>query len=239
MYRSGKNNIFFNFATETVLCNLPKHDNILFQWRNETVVTIGRHQNPWTECRLAELEKDNVELVRRVSGGGAVLQDLGCLTFSLIGNAKDYTPSTAASSSLQQFTERNFKLVIRALELSGVPNCSRSGRNDIVFNDAGSAGGATQGGDVVFKISGSAFKTMTNPHGEQKLLHHGTLLFDTDFSALGRYLTPAKQKLQAKGIQSVQSRVKNLKEINEKLELEELMGNIEKVFREEYLENLI
>ncbi|CAD7936235.1 unnamed protein product [Amoebophrya sp. A120] len=222
IYRSGKNNIFFNFAAETSLCNQPLK-NVLFQWRNETVVTIGRHQNPWTECRLAELEKDGVELVRRVSGGGAVLQDLGCLTFSLIANTADYqnTADSPATNALAAFTEKNFKLVIKALERSGIPDCARSGRNDIVYKNE-------------FKISGSAFKTMNNSAQVPKLLHHGTLLFDTDFTSLGRYLTPAKQKLQAKGIQSVKSRVINLKEINPALTLEELMANFEAVFLEEY-----
>ena len=49
---------------------------------------------------------------------------------------------------------------------------------------------------VDYKISGSAFKQLKAADGRPRFLHHGTLLFDTDFSALGRYLTPSKVKLQ-------------------------------------------
>ena len=55
----------------------------MFLWSNDRNVVIGRHQNPWKECKLQEMEKDNVKLSRRKSGGGAVYQDLGnhCFTF--------------------------------------------------------------------------------------------------------------------------------------------------------------
>ncbi|CAD7940206.1 unnamed protein product [Amoebophrya sp. A25] len=223
LFRSGKNDIFFNFSAEGSLCNQPFR-NVLFQWRNETVVTIGRHQNPWSECKLSELEKDGVELVRRASGGGAVLQDLGCPTFTFLGNASDY----GGIAGLSKFCDRNFNLVLKALERSGVSGCSRSGRNDIVWSGPGE-----EGEKVNYKISGSAFKTLKNRANEEKMIHHGTLLYNTDFGALGRYLTPSKVKLQAKGIQSVKSRVRNLKDLNPDLSLEELLLNMETVFLEE------
>ena len=47
---------------------------LLFLWQNDNTVFIGRNQNPWKECNIQEMEKDNVNLVRRFSGGGAVYQ---------------------------------------------------------------------------------------------------------------------------------------------------------------------
>jgi lipoate-protein ligase A len=42
----------------------------------------GRHQNPWKECHIQQMNTDDVLLARRKSGGGAVYQDLGKTTLS-------------------------------------------------------------------------------------------------------------------------------------------------------------
>ena len=128
LYRSQTHNILENFALEHHLVNSP-HSNILFLWTNDATVTIGRHQNPWSECRLAELEKDNVMLVRRHSGGGAILQDRGCLTFSIIA---DGSVAEGGSANFTQFVDKNFALLVQALENVGLEKVARKGRNDIV-----------------------------------------------------------------------------------------------------------
>ena len=88
----------------------------------------------------------------------------------------------------------NFKMILSALEGFGITS-TLSGRNDILANG--------------FKVSGSAYyKT------ERTELHHGTLLIDSDLSALSSYLTPKKEKLLKNGVKSVASRVTNLKSIN-------------------------
>ena len=86
------NNIIFNLATEDYLFEKSKvlHP-ILFLWRNDKTIVIGKHQNPWKECRIREMQRDGVNLARRKSGGGAVYQDLGNTCFSFldpIGNLK-------------------------------------------------------------------------------------------------------------------------------------------------------
>ena len=78
----------------------------------------------------------------------------------------------------------------RALGLTA----ERSGRNDVLVDGR--------------KFSGNAFY-----HSKGKAYHHGTLLVDTDGEKLARYLSPSKAKLQAKGVDSVRSRVVNLAEL--------------------------
>lgn len=166
------------------------------------MVTIGRHQNPWKECKLAQMEEDGVGLMRRRSGGGCVFQDMGCSVFTFI-----------APSGVFKI-DRNLDIVLGALRRCGV-NAEKKGRNDLEFEGR--------------KISGSAFR-----HLPQRgvSLHHGTVLLDTDFQALQRYLTPDKRKLQAKGISSVGARVMNLSE-----EFKELSHvRLCEAFVEEFLE---
>jgi len=175
---------------------------LMYLWRPAPVVTIGRHQNPWKECVLSRLEEDGVALVRRKTGGGAVFQDPGCSVFTFI------SPSAAFS------IDRNLDIVLGALRRCGV-TAEKKGRNDLTFEGK--------------KISGSAFKHAPD---RSVSLHHGTVLVNTDFQALERYLTPNKLKLQAKGIASVGARVTNLKELFPDLDHDALCEAFVEEFRE-------
>ena len=85
------------------------------------------------------------------------------------------------------------RVLLEACRSFGIP-AELSGRNDLTA--------------VGRKFSGNAFY-----HNGQRSYHHGTLLVDVDGEKLSRYLTPAKAKLEAKGVPSVRSRVVNLTEI--------------------------
>ena len=93
--------------------------------------------------------------------------------------------------------DRQFSVIAEAVTLLGL-QAERSGRNDVLI------GGR--------KFSGNAFYK----NGKQAY-HHGTLLIDVDMNKLGRYLNPSKAKLQAKGVDSVRSRVVNLKELDQNI----------------------
>lgn len=180
---SDINDIVFHFAVEEYLIqNATISAPLMYLWRPAPVVTIGRHQNPWKECVLSRMEDENVKLVRRRSGGGAVFMDLGGSVFTFLA------PSDMFS------IDRNFDVILGALRRLGV-DADRKGRNDLTVGDR--------------KMSGSAFKHAPD---RGVSLHHGTILVDSDMLALQRYLTPDKRKLQAKGISSVGARVMNLRE---------------------------
>jgi lipoate-protein ligase A len=132
------------------------------------------------------MEADDVPLVRRKSGGGAVYQDLGNSIFSFMQRA----------SFSYDYKGENNQTLLHALELCGI-NAESTGRNDLTFEGK--------------KISGSAFKLDTFK-GRTSSLHHGTLLIDIDLNGVTKYLNPNKAKLQSKGINSVASRVMNLSE---------------------------
>lgn len=110
--------------------------------------------------------------------------------------------------------DKQLTVIQRAVESLGIPT-ERSGRNDIL------AGGR--------KFSGNAFYK----NGRQAY-HHGTLLVDVDREKLGRYLSPSKAKLQAKGVDSVRSRVVNLKELNRDVTVESLKKALKESFSRIY-----
>ncbi|XP_068672728.1 lipoyl amidotransferase LIPT1, mitochondrial-like isoform X5 [Montipora foliosa] len=74
VYRSLSHNPFENLAFEDWLYLNADLTNkrILFLWRNEPTIVIGRHQNPWAECCVKRVQESNVLLARRKSGGGTV-----------------------------------------------------------------------------------------------------------------------------------------------------------------------
>ncbi len=85
IYISSRRDTPFNLAMEEeLMARLQPQGWFLFLWAGEPAVVIGKHQNPWAECRLAEMERDGVRLARRVSGGGAVYHDPGNLNYSFI-----------------------------------------------------------------------------------------------------------------------------------------------------------
>lgn len=172
----------YNLALEECMTRSLRGPGILL-WRNHNAVIIGRNQNTLAEINTEVLRDLNIHAVRRNTGGGTVYHDLGNLNYSCMADVAE-----DAEISFEVFAHP----ILAALESLGV-HCVFSGRNDILYQDK--------------KVSGTA-KTVING----RLLFHGTLLFDTDLSVLGKVLTPDPDKIQGKGIKSVRARVANLKE---------------------------
>ena len=110
--------------------------------------------------------------------------------------------------------DRQFQVIIEAMGLLGI-RAERSGRNDVLSEGR--------------KFSGNAFYK----NGKQAY-HHGTLLIDVDMEKLGRYLNPSKAKLQAKGVDSVRSRVVNLKEMTPDITLARVKWAMASAFEKVY-----
>lgn len=110
--------------------------------------------------------------------------------------------------------DKQFEVILLACRSLGI-HAEKSGRNDLLAEGC--------------KFSGNAFY-----HSQGHAYHHGTLLVDADMDKLSRYLTPSKAKLAAKGVQSVRSRVTNLKELCPTLTCDLLKAHLKDAFSQVY-----
>lgn len=172
----------YNLAFEEFVQAHRREGNYLILWQNKNAVIIGRNQNAEAEIHRDFVERHGISVIRRNTGGGAVYHDLGNLNYSFITDAGDVSQRSAAF-----FTGP----VVTALQKLGLDACA-SGRNDILVSGC--------------KISGTAQHLMNG-----RILHHGTLLFDSDLSVVAGALNPDPTKFQSKSVKSVRSRVGNIR----------------------------
>lgn len=173
-----------NLAIEYYLLNEVQLDEpILLFYINEPSIIIGRNQNAYEEVNRDYVDEEGIHVVRRFSGGGAVYHDYGNLSFCFI--TKDEGDSFR---NFRKFTTP----VIEALHNLGVEGAELKGRNDLLLNGK--------------KFSGNA---MYSKNG--RLTAHGTIMYDSEITAVVKALKPKKEKLESKGIKSIRSRVTNIK----------------------------
>lgn len=172
----------YNLAFEEYVHTHRREGNYLILWQNKNAVIIGRNQNAEAEIHRDFVDSHGISVIRRNTGGGAVYHDLGNLNYSFITDAGDVAQRSAAL-----FTQP----VVTALQGLGLDACS-SGRNDILVSGC--------------KVSGTAQYLMKG-----RILHHGTLLFDSDLSVVAGALNPDPTKFRSKSVKSVRSRVGNIR----------------------------
>lgn len=114
---------------EWFLDHLGPEDLLLYFYINKNAVIIGKNQNPWKECDLDTMEQDHVQLVRRITGGGAVYHDQGNLNFSFIAGEGRYD------------VQRQMNVILQAVRSFGIP-CEFSGRNDLLADGKKFSGNA-------------------------------------------------------------------------------------------------
>lgn len=170
----------FYFAVEEYVARHYTNDDYFMGWRVNPTVMLGRNQLIDNEVNTDYCKEHKIDIFRRKSGGGCIYADKGCIQFSYISRAVN------ANEAFAQYMHRMAEL-LRGLNI----NAQLSGRNDILIDDT--------------KVSGCAFYQLSN-----RSVLHNSLLFDTQLDHLSNALTPAKEKLQSKGVASVRQRVTNV-----------------------------
>lgn len=183
---------YTNIAMDSWLLNNLKPDKPVFAlWQNKRAVIVGRNQNTFAEINQDYIDKNDVQVVRRVSGGGAVYHDLGNICFTF------FVPvESSAKVNFHQFV----KPMYDALHAVGI-NAEITGRNDLEVEGK--------------KVSGNAQR-----YAGGYLMHHGTLLWDTDVEAMIRSLNVSDEKFVSKAAKSVRSRVGMIKDYAPELDLD-------------------
>ncbi len=199
---------YLNLATDEFLLKNFTEDCFML-WRNDNAIIIGKHQNTLSEINVDYVHEKKINVVRRISGGGAVYHDLGNLNFSFVMTGED--------GNLVDF--RKFTLpIIEVLQNMGV-NARFEGRNDLTIDGK--------------KFSGNAEHVWRN-----RTLHHGTLLFSSEMKDVSGALKVNPLKFKDKAIKSVRSRVTNISEhLTEKMGVLEFRDRIMKYIMEKYADS--
>ena len=195
---TGSNDPYYNLAAEEYYLRNAEED-VFMLWQNTPVVVIGKNQNMYAEVKLDYTEENGILVARRITGGGAVYHDLGNVNYTFITSREK-----ANVLDFEYFT----RPVLKALSGLGI-EAALSGRNDLlakVTDETRDPDGSPEAKPVFAKFSGNAM-TAT----KERILNHGTLLFDSDLTVLSKTLNPDAEKLRQKAIKSVRSRVTNLK----------------------------
>jgi len=196
LYLTGSRDPYYNLACEEYLLRYSDED-VFMLWQNEPTVVLGKNQNIYAEVNLDYTEAKGIHVVRRITGGGAVYHDEGNVNYTFITSRE-----RASVLDFAHFTAP----IVEALEHWGV-KAELSGRNDLLADG--------------LKFSGNAQHAT-----DKRILHHGTLLFDSDLAVLSKALKPDTEKLRNKGIASVRSRVTNLKTLLPEMTVEEFIEGI-------------
>ncbi|MGV8962476.1 MAG: lipoate--protein ligase [Candidatus Saccharimonadaceae bacterium] len=180
--RSRTSDPAFNLATEEFLLK-NKSEDCFYLYINDPSIIVGKNQNALAEINVEYVKENNITVIRRLTGGGAVFHDPGNLNFTFIMNEQ-----MDKSVNFKKYTQP----IIDVLQTLGV-NAKFEGRNDMTIEGK--------------KFSGNAKCFLNN-----KVLQHGTLLFNSTLPNLSEALKLNPLKYRDKAIKSISSRVTNISE---------------------------
>lgn len=174
---------FFNIAAEEYFFK-STDDELFMLWRNKPSVIIGKHQNANAEINQHYVLNHNIPVIRRISGGGTVYHDTGNINYTLV--------KKGVKDKLIDYRE-NTRVIIDFLKTMNL-DAVLVGKSDIKIGE--------------MKISGNAEHIYKG-----KVLHHGTLLYNTSLSNLYDALKTSEHHYSDKAIQSNRSRICNIVDI--------------------------
>lgn len=171
-------------------------------WRNKPSIIIGLNQNAFAEINIDYVKQNNIPVIRRLTGGGAVFHDMGNINFTFIDNK---IPGESTEEMFKRFTQP----IIKALKSLGV-EASLQGRNDLVIDNK--------------KFSGNAVAQF-----KDRILQHGTLLFSASMTNLSQALANRPEHFKGKAVQSNRARVTNISDhLTTNMTIEEFLLFLEK-----------
>jgi len=173
---------YFNIAAEEYVLKELDED-VFMLWINKPSVIIGKHQVAAAEADMIYTHQNNIPVIRRISGGGTVYHDEGNLNYSLILRGE--------KGKLVDYKKYS-GTVIRALARHSL-NARLEGKSSLVIEG--------------LKFSGNAEHVY-----KAKVLHHGTLLYNTDFRLLRKCIRPDHRDYVDRSIRSNDTKITNLKE---------------------------
>ena len=172
----------FYLAMEEFAARIIGEDDIFFMWQVEPTVIFGRNQLIDSEVNVEYCREHGIAFYRRRSGGGCVYADRDNIMFSYI------TRSDEVQTTFSTYTSAVASM-LRGLGL----DASASDRNDVLIGSR--------------KVSGNAFY-----HIPGRSIVHGTMLYDTNMEHMLNAITPSREKLTSKGVESVRSHITTLSE---------------------------
>ena len=173
----------FNLAVDEYLL-MNSSDEFLLLGSNDTCVIIGKHQVLHRETNTRLAYENNIPVIRRISGGGTVFHDRGNLNFSFIINS-----DPGRQVDFRKYT----RPVIDFLKSFNLP-VEFGGKSDLKIKG--------------FKISGNAEHVFHN-----RVLHHGTLLYESDLDILRSSLRKDTSRYFTRAVSSNPAPVTNIRPI--------------------------
>ena len=172
----------FYLAMEEFVARHTDEPDAFFMWQVEPSVIFGRNQVLENEVNVAYCREHGISLYRRKSGGGCVYADMDNLMLSFV------TSEENVNFAFNRFVN----MVLLVLRKLGIAATGTS-HNDIMIGDR--------------KVCGTACY-----HLEGRCIVHSTMLFDTNMDHMLNAITPSREKLAKKGIESVRQRITLLKD---------------------------
>jgi lipoate-protein ligase A len=176
-------NPHFNIAAEEYILRNFEEDVVML-WQCDLSVIVGKHQNAYAEVNLPFADQEKIPVIRRISGGGTVFHDPGNINYTVItsGKRKD-----------RMIDFRKFTLPIIDFLSQYDAEASFEGKNNLIISGR--------------KFSGNSAHVYKN-----RVLHHGTLLFNSDLDLLDKIIQPSRRTFTDKAVRSVRASVTNLKD---------------------------
>ncbi len=198
---------FFNLAAEEFLLKNSPSEYFML-WRCDATIVVGKHQNTLAEINYPYVKKNNIRVARRLTGGGTVFHDLGNINFTFIQEGE--------KGKLVDF-KRFITPVLEMLEGLGI-RAEQGMKNEILLHGK--------------KISGNAEHVY-----KSRILHHGTLLFNSELHNLSEALKVIPGKYKDKAVQSNRSQVTNIQQyLSRKMNTDDFMLALFSSFKNSSLE---